>query len=106
MSWLIFAFLGLTTCSSVTLYRLQQRSLLTENDTFPKTLNILNFQRDSVESFPQDVLLNVELEKNKKNNYLEFGSKVLPLRDAVEARPNIFNLQDSNGNYFNFGRQK
>ncbi|XP_051164101.1 probable chitinase 10 [Leptopilina boulardi] len=106
MSWLIFAFLGLTTCSSVTLYRLQQRSLLTENDTFPKTLNILNFQRDSVESFPQDVLLNVELEKNKKINYSEFGSKVLPLRDAVEARPNIFNLQDSNGNYFNFGRQK
>lgn len=104
MKWLILSLLGLVTCPSVTLYRLQHRSLLTNDSKIekpqPKALNILNFQRDSVESLPQELVI------NEKVKHSEFGSKALPLRDAVEARPNLFHLHGSRWNSLNFSRQK
>lgn len=89
MSWLILSLLSLSICSSsVTSYHLQNHSLLT------------------VKRFPQETRSEV-LETNRAIKYSnEYGSKFLPLRDAVEARPNIFNTQDSDWNIFNLERQK
>ena len=103
MGWLILTLVGLAATLKVNSFHLQHPELYPEQQ---QKIKNLNFQRDSVESIPEQIKNRIGQQTEQKIELPGYGSKFLPLRDAVEAVPNTFGIDDAKLEDLNTVRQK